>query len=166
MSPFLSQPLGCEALYRHTVTRRIYHFWTALGIKKEAVAPSCIMSFTKLWPQFHQILMRTFNANPIKAAKKLNAMKVSRSSRLDLLKHQHPAAKGISARVKLMLNALSATTIIISANSIHMVRGLTGQWASLPSVVRGKPGPRNGIGHPTGCRFTIYGKVSPCDIKR
>ena len=36
-------------------------------------------------------------------------MKVSRSSRLDLLKHQQPAAKGISARVKLKLNAFSAT---------------------------------------------------------
>ena len=68
--------------------------------------------------------MRKFNANPIKTAKKLNAMKVSMSSRLDLLKHQQPAAKGISARVKLKLNAFSATTIIIRASSIHMVRGL------------------------------------------
>ena len=64
--------------------------------------------------------------------KKLNAIKSSRSLRLDLLKHQHPAAKGISARVKLKLNAFSATTIIISANSIHMVRGLTGLGPAYP----------------------------------
>ena len=58
--------------------------------------------------------------------KKLNAIKSSRSLRLDLLKHQHPAAKGISAKVKLKLNAFSATTIITNANSIHMVRALSG----------------------------------------
>ncbi len=76
--------------------------------------------------------MRKFNANPIKTAKKLNAMKVSMSSRLDLLKHQQPAAKGISARVKLKLNAFSATTIIIRANSIHMVRALCDKGPRLP----------------------------------
>lgn len=64
-------------------------------------------------------------ANPTRTKKKLNDIKSSRSLRLDLLKHQHPAAKGIRASVKLKLNALSATTIIINANSIHMVRVLT-----------------------------------------
>lgn len=64
--------------------------------------------------------------------KKLNAIKSSRSLRLDLLKHQHPAAKGISAMVKLKLNAFSATTIIIRANSIHMVRALCDKGPRLP----------------------------------
>ncbi|MFB2866317.1 hypothetical protein [Aeromonas sp. MdU4] len=65
-------------------------------------------------------------ANPTRTKKKLNAIKSSRSLLLDLLKHQHPAANGISARVKLKLNVFSATTIIINANSIHMVMVLTG----------------------------------------
>lgn len=68
-------------------------------------------------------------------------MKVSRSSRLDLLKHQHPAAKGISAKVKLKLNALSATTIITNANSIHIARVLTGQclkYLLLPKARKGR----------------------------
>lgn len=47
-----------------------------------------------------------------------------------MLKHQQPAAKGISAKVKLKLNALSATTIITNANSIHITRVLTGQCPS------------------------------------
>lgn len=51
---------------------------------------------------------------------KVKDMKVSRLSRLDLLKHQIPIANGISANVKLKLNVLSDTTIMINANSIHI----------------------------------------------
>lgn len=63
---------------------------------------------------------------------KVKAMKLSRLSRLDLLKHQTPIAIGINARVKLTLNAFSATTIIIRANSIHMVRALCDKGPRLP----------------------------------
>ena len=49
------------------------------------------------------------------------AIKLSRLSRSDMLKHQHPKANGINANVKLKLNVLSASTIHPSASSIHMV---------------------------------------------
>ena len=52
---------------------------------------------------------------------KAKAMKVSRLSRLDLLKHQIPIANGISANVKLMLNALSASTMHPIASNSHMI---------------------------------------------
>ena len=51
---------------------------------------------------------------------KAKAMKVSRLSRLDLLKHQIPIANGISANVKLMLNTLSASTMHPIASSNHI----------------------------------------------
>ena len=49
--------------------------------------------------------------------KKLNAIKSSRSLRLDLLKHKHPAAKGISVKVKLKLDAVSANIMHPIASS-------------------------------------------------
>ena len=52
---------------------------------------------------------------------KANAMKLSRLSRFDLLKHQIPIANGSSANVKLMLNTLSANTILPIASSSHMI---------------------------------------------
>ncbi|MNI88309.1 hypothetical protein D3C73_1455970 [compost metagenome] len=50
-----------------------------------------------------------------------NAMKLSRLSRFDLLKHQTPIANGSSANVKLTLNTLSANTILPIASSSHMI---------------------------------------------
>lgn len=52
---------------------------------------------------------------------KPKAIKLSRLSLSDLLKHQYPKANGINANVKLKLNVLSASTIHPSASSIHMV---------------------------------------------
>ena len=65
--------------------------------------------------------MSTFTAKPIRTMMKANAMKLSRLSRFDLLKHQIPIANGSSANVKLMLNTLSANTILPIASSSHMI---------------------------------------------
>ncbi|WP_193859318.1 hypothetical protein [Aeromonas veronii] len=69
---------------------------------------------------------------PNKQRKNIHAMKVSRLSLLDLLKHGHPAANDFNARVTLKLNTLSTTTIINKANSIRMVRALTDLASSAP----------------------------------
>lgn len=65
--------------------------------------------------------MSTFTAKPIRTMMKANAMKLSRLSRFDLLKHQIPIANGSSANVKLTLNTLSANTILPIASSSHMI---------------------------------------------
>ena len=65
--------------------------------------------------------MSTFTAKPIRTMMKANAIKLSRLSRFDLLKHQIPIANGSSANVKLTLNTLSANTILPIASSSHMI---------------------------------------------
>lgn len=65
--------------------------------------------------------MSTFTAKPIRTMMNANAMKLSRLSRFDLLKHQTPIANGSSANVKLTLNTLSANTILPIASSSHMI---------------------------------------------
>ncbi len=65
--------------------------------------------------------MSIFTAKPIRTMMKANAMKLSRLSRFDLLKHQIPIANGSSANVKLTLNTLSANTILPIASSSHMI---------------------------------------------
>lgn len=70
----------------------------------------------------------------------VNAMKLSKLSRLDLLKHQNPIAAGISANVKLKLNAFSASTMHPIASNSHMVKTSLKRPQSTP-VAEASPGP-------------------------
>ncbi|WP_447824490.1 hypothetical protein [Aeromonas salmonicida] len=68
------------------------------------------------------MLTMMFRAKPIRQMMNAKAMKFSRLSLSDLLKHQHPIAAGINASVKLKLNALSASTMHPIASNSHIAK--------------------------------------------